>query len=377
MSASSETLGEAELNQPLKSLSTAKGLDAAGGVVNYVASLISELPEAVRCEHLQVGREPARRRFARDWLFPILDNLALLRRLWSFRPHCVHLNPSFNVKAMLRDGALLTTLRAFGRRPVVVFFHGWDEGLAARVSRSGWRRRLFRWVFGWPDVTFVLASSFRNTLIDIGLAPERVRVTTTMFDGENFAGLERRRSDDEEIRLVFMSRFVAAKGVYQVVHAFARLASAYPGLRLVMLGDGPERASLEAEVEQLGLAQRVDFAGYVRGPEKAQALVDADIFLFPTRYGEGCPVVLLEAMAAGLPVITHRAGGIPDVFTDGRNGILLDQADDDTVTDALRQLLDDSEGRLNVGAQNRADAWAHFEAGVVTQRMLEVYRELV
>ena len=88
-------------------------------------------------------------------------------------------------------------------------------------------------------------------------------------------------------------------------------------------------------------------------------------------------MVLLEAMAAGLPVITHRAGGIPDIFTDGRNGVLLDQSDDDTVTDALRRLLDDREGRAKVAEQNREDAWAHYEAHVVTQRMLEVYRELV
>jgi glycosyltransferase involved in cell wall biosynthesis len=288
----------------------------------------------------------------------------------------VHLNPSFNAKAMLRDGALLLTLRAIGQRNVVVFFHGWDEALAARVARSGWRRRLFCWVFGWPPLTFVLASSFRDTLLQIGLEPRRVRVTTTMFDGSLFSDLSRSRSDDGETRLVFMSRFVAEKGIHELLQAFVRLAEEFPGLRLVLLGDGPERPALEARAQEAGLAERVDFAGYVRGHEKAQALVDADIFVFPTYYGEGCPVVLLEAMAAGLPVITHGAGGIPDVFEDGRNGILLSTVTGESVADAVRRMLTAPEVRSAIGAHNQREAWARYEAGVVSGQMLAAYQEL-
>ena len=376
MSTAREAPPDMEPDSELRVLITAKGLDASGGVVNYVASLMSQFPAPVRAEHLQVGREPQQRRLGRDLLFPLLDNFALARRVRTVRPHCVHLNPSFNAKAMLRDGALLLTLRAIGQRNVVVFFHGWDEALAARVARSGWRRRLFCWVFGWPPLTFVLASSFRNTLLQIGLEPRRVRVTTTMFDGSLFSDLRRSRSDDGETRLVFMSRFVAEKGIHELLQAFVRLAEEFPGLRLVLLGDGPERPALEARAQEAGLAERVDFAGYVRGHEKAQALVDADIFVFPTYYGEGCPVVLLEAMAAGLPVITHGAGGIPDVFEDGRNGILLSTVTGESVADAVRRMLTAPEVRSAIGAHNRREAWARYEAGVVSGQMVEAYQEL-
>ena len=376
MSTAREAPPDMEPDSELRVLITAKGLDASGGVVNYVASLMSQFPARVRAEHLQVGREPQQRRLGRDLLFPLLDNLALVRRVRAVRPHCVHLNPSFNTKAMLRDGTLLLTLRVIGQRNVVVFFHGWDEALAARVARSGWRRRLFCWVFGWPPLTFVLASSFRDTLLQIGLEPRRVRVTTTMFDGSLFSDLSRSRSDDGETRLVFMSRFVAEKGIHELLQAFVRLAEEFPGLRLVLLGDGPERPALEARAQEAGLAERVDFAGYVRGHEKAQALVDADIFVFPTYYGEGCPVVLLEAMAAGLPVITHGAGGIPDVFEDGRNGILLSTVTGESVADAVRRMLTAPEVRSAIGAHNQREAWARYEAGVVSGQMLAAYQEL-
>jgi glycosyltransferase involved in cell wall biosynthesis len=173
-----------------------------------------------------------------------------------------------------------------------------------------------------------------------------------------------------------MSRFVAEKGIHELLQAFVRLAEEFPGLRLVLLGDGPERPALEARAQEAGLAERVDFAGYVRGHEKAQALVDADIFVFPTFYGEGCPVVLLEAMAAGLPVITHGAGGIPDVFEDGRNGILLSTVTDESVADAVRRMLTAPEDRSAIGAHNRREAWAKYEAGVVSGQMLAAYQEL-
>lgn len=377
MSLSGTTVTDLELADELRVLITAKGLDASGGVVNYVASLMSQFPETVQCEHLQVGREPHVRRVARDLLFPLLDNLSLFRRVRELQPHCVHVNPSFNLKAMLRDGMLLTTLRAMGQRRVVVFFHGWDDDFAAKVLRSPWRRRLFRWVFGWPPVIFVLASGFRDTLLELGLDPKQVRVTTTMFDGDIFAGTTRSRGTDDEVRLVFMSRFVAAKGIHEVVNAVSALAHDYPGLRLLLLGDGPERASLEAKVASLGLGDRVEFAGYVRGKEKARALMDGDIFVFPTYYGEGCPVVLLEAMAAGLPVITHGVGGIPDIFTDPRNGILLQHVDDASVAEALRELLDAPQRMATIGVHNREDAWTHYEAAIVSRRMLETYRELL
>lgn len=377
MSTAGEALPDMELESELRVLITAKGLDASGGVVNYVASLLGQFPSAVHAEHLQVGREPQRRQLGRDLLFPLLDNFALMRRVRAMRPHCVHLNPSFNTKALLRDGALLLTLRVIGQRNVVVFFHGWDEELASRVARSGWRRRLFCWVFGRSPLTFVLASSFRNTLLQIGLEPQRVRVTTTMFDGRIFSGVRRSRCEDGETRLVFMSRFVAAKGVYELLDAFIALADEFPGLRLMLLGDGPERAALESRVAAVALSDRIEFAGYVRDSAKAQALVDGDIFVFPTYYGEGCPVVLLEAMAAGLPVISHGAGGIPDIFKHGRNGILLERVTSDAVAGALRQMLADPARQAVFGAQNRQDAWSQYEAGSVSRRMLAAYRELV
>jgi len=376
MSATGTSLRDLELTDELRVLITAKGLDASGGVVNYVASLMNQFPEMVQCEHLQVGREPHERRMVRDLLFPLLDNFALLRRVRKLRPHCVHINPSFNLKAMLRDGMLLTTLRLMGQRRVVVFFHGWDDDFAAKVLRSPWRRRLFRWIFGWPPVIFVLASSFRETLLALGLAPTQVRVTTTMFDGDIFSGVTRSRGADEEVRLAFMSRFVAAKGIHEVVNAMAALAHEHPGLRLLLLGDGPERLALEDRVASLDLGDRVEFAGYLRGQEKAQALVDSDIFVFPTYYGEGCPVVLLEAMAAGLPVITHGVGGIPDIFEDPRNGILLQRVDDASVVDALRELLSDPQRTAAIGDHNREHAWTHYESAMVSRRMLATYREL-
>lgn len=105
-------------------------------------------------------------------------------------------------------------------------------------------------------------------------------------------------------------------------------------------------------------------------------MLGAALFVFPTYYGEGCPVSLLEAMAAGLPVVTASAGGIADVFEDGVNGILLGEVNAAQVESAIERMLADP-GRLEqIGGRNREVAQQRYEAAVFAGRIEGLYLDL-
>ena len=124
-----------------------------------------------------------------------------------------------------------------------------------------------------------------------------------------------------------------------------------PDARLAIVGDGPYRSELEEHFA----GTNTHFVGYLQGLELASAFASADAFVFPSRT-ETLGLVLLEAMAAGCPVVAANSGGIPDIVTDGENGFMFDPADPDGAVKATQQLLLATEKREVMRTNARAEA---------------------
>jgi len=344
-----------------------------GGVVSFIEAMRKHFDDAIEHAQFQVGQRFSPERRWTAIFTPLGDAVRLFREVRQRQPDVIHVNPSLNIASVLRDALFLLVLRLQGQQSVLVFWHGWDEGLAARIRQNHLLSLLFRYVFGWARVTVVLAARFRDQLLDMGFDPKSLRVESTMFDGALFS-ITTARKLDQVITLLFLSRMAPEKGVFELAQAYGRVKNRYPGTRLMMVGDGPARRGLEEWVRRHGISD-VQFAGYLRGADKARALLDADLFVFPTYYPEGCPVSLLEAMAAGLPCITNAVGGIPDVFHDGENGILLNGVNVEKLTQAIDYMLRDAGLRERIGQHNRREAWEKYEASVVTRRIEALYGE--
>ncbi len=158
------------------------------------------------------------------------------------------------------------------------------------------------------------------------------------------------------------------KGIDVLLEASARLAIPH---RLVIMGDGPLRAELEALANRLGAS--AEFAGFV--PDLAGRLEELDVFVLPSR-GENLPVAILEAMAVALPVVATRVGGVPEVVRDGESGLLVEPEDVEGLAAALARLAEGEE-RERLGRAAAARIAEHFEAGLVARQMVALYRELV
>lgn len=314
--------------------------DAVGGgpthMRNLEASPLASEFELVRFETGSRGKEsPATDEppLAMLWRLatsPFRLAAVLLRR----RPALVHLNTSLTPKGFWREIAHLVVCRLLGARAVYQIHGGTLEALAP----GGAMRSLARAVFGWPDAIVLLSSSERAQFERLG-GVRRMVVIPNAVDTAAFRGRERVHSGTVK-QLAYLGRLTEGKGDLESVEAVALLRGedGFRDLRFDLAGSGPSRAALEERIARLGLADRVRLLGAIHGEEKVRFLREADVLLMPTRLTEGLPYTILEALAAGTPVLTTRRGGIPDVIVDHEYGVFVDPPEPAAIAAALREL---------------------------------------
>lgn len=172
-----------------------------------------------------------------------------------------------------------------------------------------------------------------------------------------------------------VARLCAVKGQRELIEAASRLGE---DVHVVLVGvdveqGGAYEALLRREAERLGVAERVVFAGY-RGDVDA-LLRSLDVFVLPS-WTEGLPLVVLEAMAAGVPVVATSVGGTPELVVDGETGALVEPRDVDGLAAALRELLARPDRGKELGRAGLARVRASFSEAAMTGRVLEVYDEV-
>lgn len=172
-----------------------------------------------------------------------------------------------------------------------------------------------------------------------------------------------------------LGRLCDVKGQRELIRSLPSL----PDVRLILIGKDLERggafqAELEREAERLGVRERVLFTGH---RNDAQALLaEADVVALPS-WTEGLPVAALEAMAQARPVVATPVGGTPEVVVDGETGLLVPPRDHEALAAAIMRLLDDPELRRRFGEAGRRRVEERFSLDVMTQRMLQIYDEVV
>jgi glycosyltransferase involved in cell wall biosynthesis len=177
------------------------------------------------------------------------------------------------------------------------------------------------------------------------------------------------------IRLIgTVGRFVPPKGYSHLLDALHTANAQYPGVRSLLVGDGPLRAAMETKAEALGLLENVIFTGTRRDIPEILALLN--VFVLPSLW-EGLPIALLEAMAAGLPVVATAVGGTPEVVIDGVTGFLVPPRDPEALADAILRLLRDPDLRQRMGEAGRARVTEHFSVEQMVRKTEALYEQLL
>ncbi|HEY9888077.1 MAG TPA: glycosyltransferase, partial [Candidatus Obscuribacterales bacterium] len=176
-------------------------------------------------------------------------------------------------------------------------------------------------------------------------------------------------------RLLYVGRLAAMKGLPVLFEALSTLGDRYPEVKLTVVGDGSERAAIEASAVQLGLGDRVEFVGYKSQAEVRDYLQATDIFVLPS-FAEGVPVVLMEAMAAGVPVLTTQIAGVPELVTHQETGWLVPPGDAKALAAALETLIADAALRNRLSQAGQAKVAADFNIGLEAQKLADIFRQM-
>ncbi len=242
------------------------------------------------------------------------------------------------------------------------FFHVDSWTLEAKVS----------------DAVFVRCiSDFCKSQVMIWTSPaiwDRFHVVHCGIDTEQF--IPTPKPERGPLRLLTVGRFHPIKGYPLLLEACKSLSDAGVDWSLDMVGDGGERARLETLAQSLGVAGRVKFSGAV-GQDKIQAHFDQADAMVVSSFMEGVPVVLMEAMAKGLVVVSTNVGGIPELVDQGRSGVLVTPGSAARLAEALMSCARDREGFPAMRAAGRAKIEAEFTVKHVADGMAALFEKYV
>lgn len=258
---------------------------------------------------------------------------------------------------------------------VVTTLHGTDVTL---VGSDPNYLETTRWGITRSDaVTAVSASLRQQTVEQLGIA-NGIDVIPNFIDPARYEQARggpgaRRWAEPGERLVVHISNFRPVKRVLDVVETFRRVYRRMPSVRLLMVGDGPDRGRVEQFCRENGLCHAITFVGSL--PLIEEVLVGADLFLLPSE-SESFGLAALEAMSCEVPVIATRAGGVPEVVEEGRNGFLCPVGDVDGMAEAALRLLADEPTRRAFGESGRRRAVEVFSQDAVVARYRVLYERV-
>lgn len=267
-----------------------------------------------------------------------------------------------------RKSVVCLLARAAGR-PYLLHVHGGEfMKFYAQESRPA-AQRFIRHTLANAALVIALSEQWRDRLLAISPAA-RIEVVPNGVSVPD--PRERRRPEDCAPTILFVGDLIRAKGVFDLIEAFALVAEELPGVRLTLAGGvpAPEIRELTAK---LGVQERVVFPGWL-GPQRLRAqLAAAAVFVLPS-HAEGMPMALLEAMSWRLPVIATPVGGVPQVVEHGTNGLLVSPGDVAGTAAAIARLMSEPQLRESLGAAARRTIEARFSLQRTLDRLGVIYR---
>lgn len=349
-------------------------LAEVGGAQTYVASLLPAVRERFDVTVAAYGPGPlvaaasaagvdyVPLRYVRRAVHPWLDLRGLVELVRLFRrvrPDVVHLNSS-------KAGVLGAVAARIARVPAVVFtVNGW----AFNNFRSSRTVKVYLWgarLIGRLSDRIVCVAERER---ELGLAarvctPEQAVVIHNAVDVGSASVAS---PGNEPPRVITVGRFAYPKDFVTLVRALDGVEA-----ETLVVGDGPDRDEIEREIARTGA--RVQLLG--ERDDVPEQLAASHVFVLSSR-SEGLPLSILEAMAAGLPVIASDVGGVPELVADGETGFVVPVGDEDALREALRRLVADSKLRARMGAASRRRAQEHFDLPLLRRAHLGLYESLL
>ena len=305
------------------------------------------------------------------------------RRRWDtqvfaqLRQVISEINPDILETRNVKSHFLVRLLGLHRQYPWVAWNHGYTT--TSRLDRA--YTQLDRWSLRRAYRVVTVCGPFADDLARRGVRRDKITILHNAVKPfvaplqEEIQELRRELgAAQQEAVILSVGRLSYEKGHADLVRAAAALkaASGAPRFRVVVVGDGPERESLAGLAARLGIREQITFAGFQRDTRPYYAL--ATMVAVPS-HSEGSPNVVLEAMAAGLPIVANRVGGVPEILEHGVTGIMVPARNPDALAEAMLRILSDPELRLRLGAAARAQAESDYTPEAYRRALVEFYQQ--
>jgi glycosyltransferase involved in cell wall biosynthesis len=290
----------------------------------------------------------------------------------------VIINPSLTLNSFFRDSifALLVKIRS---KKLVVFWHGWEDDIERKIKNSIVLSWLFRNTFGHADGIVVLGSIFQKKLLDLceGKNSKFLFFQNVaefkLIEGKDVRVIKR---IGKEMKILFISRIEKNKGALEAIKIFWLIKSNLPNhnVYLTVAGEGSELENVKAYVYKNNI-ENVCFPGHVKGLDKHNLLINSHFLLFPSA-SEGLPLVILEGMSYGLPIISSPRGGIPDIIKESINGFLIEPSDIDQYVNKILKIVSDEKLYSSISLNNYNYSKQHLTPEIAREKLITFCKKI-
>lgn len=274
-------------------------------------------------------------------------------------------------------GAILRETGAIQGK-LITTFHGVD--ISRNLQRQG--DHIYDWLFDTGDLFLPISERWQERLTELGCDKEKIIVHRMGIDCSRFRFLRSQPMADGRVRFVTISRLVEKKGVEYGIRAVTKLAKIHPNIEYNIVGDGDLKENLQQLIQELNAGDIVKLLGVKQQHEIVEILNHSDILLAPSVTAkdgdqEGIPVVLMEAMAMGLPVVSTQHSGIPELVENGISGFLVPERNVNALVEKLGYLIEHPEVWLEMGKAGRAYVEKYHDIDKLNDRLVEMYQQLL
>lgn len=284
--------------------------------------------------------------------------------------HC-HFGPVGAMAALLKETGVI-------RGKLVTTIHGYD--ITSYVKEGG--RDIYNHLFRVGDIFMPISKRWQKELLSLGCPEEKIMVHHMGVDLDKFTFLPRGTRDDQDINILTVARLVEKKGVEYGIRAVAKALSTCPDFHYIIVGNGPLIDKIKKLISDLNIESRVELVGWKSQDAIVALMREADILLAPSVTSvdgdqEGIPVVLMEALAQGLPVLSTQHSGIPELIRDGDSGYLVPEKDVDALSDRLLVLSSERDQWRNMGKAGREYIEKEFNIHSLNSALVRAYKRLL
>jgi colanic acid/amylovoran biosynthesis glycosyltransferase len=275
-------------------------------------------------------------------------------------------------------GAILKEAGVFGGR-LITSFYGYD--MSSFIAENG--GNAYRKLFKHGDLFLPIVDFWKERLIDMGCSRDRIIVHRIGINVDEFKFKER-KLDRGVVNIITVARLAEKKGLEYSIKAVANLIRANLGFSIeyTIIGEGPLRKNLENLLLEEGMDNKIKLLGRMNQSGIKDYMDNADIFILPSVTAldgdtEGTPTVLMEAQACGLPLVSTRHSGIPEVVLDGKSGFLVPERDVDALSERLYFLITHPELWPEMGRAGRGFVEERYDIQKLNQRLAKIYNALI